>query len=900
MAMLARVEQSLFGDSEAQAQVIDHYRIIERLGTGGMGVVYAAYDPKLERKVALKVLRRGLLAERGRERLLAEARTLAKLSHPNVVAVHGVDVHHDGEVYVVMELVDGDNLSVWQRQRHSVSDVLAVYLEAGAGLAAAHAADIVHRDFKPANVLLGREGLVKVADFGLASSVEFDTEVGEDADRPTRSVVGTRGYIAPELWDGEAADARSDQFAFCVSLWEAVVGELPFMRDEVPASGPRGSWSGPRWLRRALVRGMRADPSARWPSMDALLARLDRRTLHRRVGVSAALATGLTVGVGLAQIEHDRSCVDPSASFDEVWTQDRSEAIVDHVSVVAEPYAGATLALLDAGLARYRKDWVSARTRICGWTGEQRQLSRELAISCLDRQIVALDVLLTGLSEASAPALARVEQQLAQLDDPSGCEVVEALNPHPLGDIVGSASLVWGLAEARFALAARDYARATELAQAALVLAVELERPSEQITALDLHGRALIGAERFYSGEESLLTAARLADDHGDHQASVDARQALVEFAAQELGDGDRARHSLARARAQLEELEQPLAHAGQLVAEASLVSFEGDHAAAAKLLEQAASAYSSVLGEGAPRVEEVEQRRANALAGQGEIDAAMEIYSRLITARRDRLGPAHPALAELEFNLALALRAHDQDAAIAGLERALSIELRAFGEDSLRTANTLTWLAELHWQRGENDEAVAFAERAWRVQLERAPSAVEDRRNALGILAWIELERGNYERALAHFERVPEPRDPQEAAVLAYNIAWLRCRVRGCVGAEDKLRPALVSANVPLRLAAQVTRAEIALHEDGDAHGREQLEALEAQLEALPSEDAEAALAEARWLLARSLAQADEPQRVRDLAEDALAVYRASGWPTDVIDELVQLASCGRTECEP
>ena len=277
---------------------LGRFTILDVLGRGGMGLVLSAYDPNLDRRVALKLVRDK--PEAGDEsetcaRLMSEARAMARLRHPNVLTIYEVG-EEGGRVYLAMEQVEGGSLR--ERQDRLRRDgkvpwraILDLYVAAGRGLAAAHAAGIVHRDFKPDNVLVDREGGVRVADFGLAFSAERTPRMASGT-LPTHiptarewSGLGTPGYIPAEQYLGRPVDARADQFAFCVSLWEALYGERPFAgEDEAScaravldgrASAPRGEREVPTWLRDVLIRGLRPDPADRYPSMDALLAELD-------------------------------------------------------------------------------------------------------------------------------------------------------------------------------------------------------------------------------------------------------------------------------------------------------------------------------------------------------------------------------------------------------------------------------------------------------------------------------------------------------------------------------------------------------------------------------------------------------------------------------------------------
>jgi len=310
---------------------IGRYVIIERVGTGAMGVVYGAYDPELDRKVALKLIKPGQgVKDTARARLLREAKAIARLQHPNVVAVHDVGVFED-QVFLAMEFVAGGTIKSWLADKpRAWREVVDVFVAAGRGLAAAHAAGLVHRDFKPDNVLLDKEGRPRVVDFGIARQAgDADDDVaGETGDvaadgtatlrdssgkhalatlTKTGTWVGTPAYMAPEQFLGERGDEKSDQFSFCVALYEALFGERPFAGDDMlsisvnvtteqlrPLPKDRGV---PTWLRRVILRGLKVDPAARWDSMAALIRALESDPaikLRRRLIAGGGIALGVT------------------------------------------------------------------------------------------------------------------------------------------------------------------------------------------------------------------------------------------------------------------------------------------------------------------------------------------------------------------------------------------------------------------------------------------------------------------------------------------------------------------------------------------------------------------------------------------------------------------------------
>ncbi len=309
---------------------VGRYLVLGTLGIGGMGVVFTAYDPQLDRKVALKLLRAavgtGPGAKEARTRLRREAQAIARLSHPHVVAVYDVGTTDDGDVYIAMEFVEGQNLTAWLRAWvRPWNEILDIFLQAGRGLAAAHDVGLLHRDFKPDNVLVGEHGRVRVGDFGLARSVltadDVQTEVSTVSPlntslTATGTVLGTPRYMPPEQLTGQPIDGRSDQFSFCVALYEALFGQHPLpgntavsmleerARATVPAEGRV-----PPSIVRAILRGLEPDPNKRFPSMHVLLAEITPAAPRRRWALVAAVLTAVLVigGVALATIARNQA-----------------------------------------------------------------------------------------------------------------------------------------------------------------------------------------------------------------------------------------------------------------------------------------------------------------------------------------------------------------------------------------------------------------------------------------------------------------------------------------------------------------------------------------------------------------------------------------------------------------
>ena len=434
-----RVRAQLFGGPPA-ASAIDRFTLLEGIGAGGMGTVYAAYDPRLDRKVALKLLRDDLDAgtdggRQGQGRLLREARAMARLSHPNVGAVHDVGVYTPTEdapplVWIAMEFIDGEGLRQWcLRATPSAAEILDAYVQMGRGLAAAHTAGLVHRDVKPDNAMRDASGRVRVLDFGLArplgeehraSDVDLEllAELDVETFTQTGALVGTPAYMAPEQFDGGVADARSDQYGFCVALFEALWRVRPHAGSSIPAIAaqrragvvvdPPRRRDVPAGVRAVLLRGLATDPDQRWPSMDALLVALQggrpaRRSVVLFGGVAAVAVAGALV---LASRERD-ACVDADDAVGATWGAAAADRVRAAFAIDERPFVPATTERVIATLDRYTEMLGAAYRDACVATHETRVQSTELLdrrTACLDTRRTQLGALV-GLFEGADAAL---------------------------------------------------------------------------------------------------------------------------------------------------------------------------------------------------------------------------------------------------------------------------------------------------------------------------------------------------------------------------------------------------------------------------------------------------------------------------------------------------------------
>jgi eukaryotic-like serine/threonine-protein kinase len=445
----------------AAGQTIGRYVILSLLGSGGMGVVYAAYDPVLDRKIALKLLHDGEdgsgATTDGRARMQREAQALARLSHPNVIAVHDVG-EHEGAMYIAMEIVVGGTLVEWQRGK-PWRQILDAYIAAARGLAAAHRAELVHRDFKPENVLVGDDGRVRVTDFGLARLSSATPEVRPPHATPTTalasdltaagSVMGTPSYMAPEQIKGERVDARSDQFSWCLALWEALYGEQPWPRENlavraaaIEADPPRApaATEVPRALARVLTRGLSPDSAVRYATIDALLADVERVTKNRRAHVAIALAGTIAIaGVATAVMMRGGSstttCDAAILPVAEVWTQATRDRVRTKFTATGAAFAGDSFASLDRAVTGWLERWRGVAVESCRATrnaGTQTVATLDLRTACLARRRDDVVSLVAAFARADRDLVERAPNlALPDLESCSDIAVLAGTAPAP-------------------------------------------------------------------------------------------------------------------------------------------------------------------------------------------------------------------------------------------------------------------------------------------------------------------------------------------------------------------------------------------------------------------------------------------------------------------------------------
>ena len=500
----ARIAGALFG----AAVGLGRFRVLERLGGGGMGVVYAAYDPALDRGVALKTVH---VPRIGREIALAEAKALARLAHPHVVPVFDVGV--EGEhVYIVMELVRGETLGAWVKDRGQ-AEILDVYRQAGHALAAAHAAGLVHRDFKPDNAIVGTDGRVRVVDFGLACEAATD-----DTATPTR-VGGTPRYMAPEQAAGAPATPAADQYSFGVSLAEALRRE-----PGKPVA---------RWLDVIIERATAREPAARFESMAQLLralgrdpARLRRRSVAA-AAVVAVVAAAFAVGrTGL--VTADEPCSSGDRRIGAAWNPVARQVALARVAGLSA-YGGELAGNLGRALTDHARRWTTGHRAAClaYRRGEQSAALLDRRMACLDRRRAALRTVAELVTTADAPALPGVARAARALPDPDTCGDVRALasGAEPAGP--AQAALIPPiddeLERARIQLAAGRAVEASRVAAEAVAVARGIGYRPLLAEALLIEGQARTSRDDRDGATARLGEAITLALSAGSEAIAIEA-----------------------------------------------------------------------------------------------------------------------------------------------------------------------------------------------------------------------------------------------------------------------------------------------------------------------------------------------------------------------------------------
>lgn len=688
---------------------LGRYVIVDKLGAGTGGTVYAAFDSHLGRKIALKVLRgveadgEGTLSDA----LLREAQLVATLDHPNVVTVHDIG-QHGPHAFIAMELVVGSDLAAWLRRNPPTGTDwrarLAPWLLAGRGLVDAHARGVIHGDFKPANVLLGNDGRVRVTDFGIARLREHETEDADTQHAAEPRLWGTPRYMAPELFDGRTPDERSDVYAFCASVYEALYGAPPADGPDLRAAkqsmptpvDPKGV---PARVLEVLRRGLRADPKRRTPSLAMVVDALEGTTRTRRapwIAASTVVVLGSAGALLWLARDDDPRCSGADARLQGAWDEPRrteARAAFDRSQL---PYAETAWRSFSAKLDQYAASWIATYTEVC----ELADPLLDAKMACLARRRAGLVALVDGVALGGPSRIAKAADAAAQLEPAADCLVSGASGDHaiPPTELAEEVARVDDLVtSAQIAIDLGDAEEAARVAAGALERAEALGYPPLVARAKWASGRAKASLGDYAAGRALLEQSTLLAEEVGDDTTAAgaglsliyaiaigfaDAKAALawvphVEVALErgkaapprwatfydyramvleDLGRTEESVAALVRGLAVIRELESDTRDAEIAAREAKLAALRGDIHEAVTKQREAVRAYEDVVGPSHPTWLVSLDALAAYLERDGDLEGAVATFERALVGARSVLGVDHPLTLSLSVNLATVL----------------------------------------------------------------------------------------------------------------------------------------------------------------------------------------------------------------------------------------------------
>jgi tetratricopeptide (TPR) repeat protein len=803
---------------------VGRYLVLERLGAGGMGEVYAAFDPQLNRKVALKLLLpggEGLEQGEAHARLVSEARAMARLSHPNVLPVFDLGDHGD-RVFMALELVEGRTLRQWLKEKprrwHEVVDVLTL---AGRGLAAAHAVGLVHRDFKPDNVLVGKDGRVLVYDFGLACeqgtaspgaptpvdladilraqplSPEFPHSLSGPRSREPREtpvtraghIMGTPGYMAPEQYRQEAVTARADQFSFCATLYYALYREHAFEGSGAAALA-RATLEGrvrppsrdarvPGWVRQIVLKGLSHRPQDRYVSLEVLLEALhdDPRVRRwRRVFVTVAAGFLLATIAGAVGEWHQRQglCEGREAKLAGVWDAGRQQLVEKAFLATGQPYAADAFARVRAALGGHARDWVDQSRQACEATRLRGVASEELLTArtaCLERRRLELKALTDVLSEADATVVERSVEAVRGLSELGPCNHVDPASQVPPPT---DASLARRVEDLRASLARARALRISGQYAAGLAVSAPVATEARTLGYRPLLAEALLelGQQRLGLGDaaaerhlkEAVWTAEEVRLDEVRAEAMVALTQ-LVAYDAARVSDGHdwyhQARALLVRTRRQgrlLADLES--AHGLVYSSQGDAASAEASQRNALVVLEQADGIARESAGDG-HEAAVVLRRLGNTLSAQGRHAEALLVYENAHAAFVKALGSEHPRVGSTLVNSGTTLSALGRHAeALEPLRQGVGILERTLPTRHPFRSVALDALGAALGREGRTEEAERVLHRAVEAAEQARGPEHPDVAQPCGTLGLVLVEAGRASEAVAVLERAVRVRE--------------------------------------------------------------------------------------------------------------------------------------------
>jgi hypothetical protein len=815
-----RMRAALLGDAVVDEPTVvpssSRYAILDRLGEGGMGTVWAAWDRTLDRKVALKLVRPELVVDpaAAHRRILREAQALARVQDPRVVAVFDVatwsapDAPEREYVLLAMEHVAGETLATWLAKKRTLHEIVAMFVDAARGLAAAHRAGVVHGDFKPANVIVDTQGHAKVVDFGLARIVAQppSQDTGETnataASLAQGRIAGTPLYMAPEQHEGREIDARADQYSLCVALWEATTRAPAFagttlaeLLEAKRAFDPRrAAHELPGWLHRVLARGLAYAPADRHRSIDELIGALERGIAPRwRVPVALATIGG---AIGLLMVARDGdACTGGDQQIAALWSPTRAAEIGAAFGDAGVAYAATTWQTaaqsIDAWSIAWREGWRAACESHRGGGLSDTLLDKRMA--CLDRRLAHLSAAIDAFATPSAETIENAVQIASRLPRVDPCADLDALersrsladDPERRAelDVLGRR-----IAAARVELDAGRHAAAAEAAaeiEATLRADAEMD-PALVAEALLVRADAIGWLGDATAARNAWRDAALLAARAGDDDAFVRASAGLVWELANTTNE-------LAQSRTWADIGEATLARAGELPqAEYLLRNATGTLALAERDFDRARDDLDAALALVHATWGERDVRGLVVLGNLGNVEVAAErpneAVARLgaaVELGEQILGAGHPRVAASRYNYAVALvQTKRSSDSVIELERELEAQREIYGERHPQLGWTYATLAMAETNLDRAADARRHAELALEL-LGDDPSAGYvrvvarlARARALVAQGEVELASSEAQRGTAELRNVPHgPADEKEAQNILDEIAAAKAR---------------------------------------------------------------------------------------------------------------------------
>jgi serine/threonine protein kinase/tetratricopeptide (TPR) repeat protein len=799
-----------------RGQSVGRYVLLDKLGSGGMGVVYSAYDPELDRKVAIKLMHpsdRFGNADVAHARLMREAQSMARLADPNVISVYDVGAV-EGRVFVAMELVDGCTLKTWLREvPRTWREVVRVFTAAGKGLAAAHAAGLVHRDFKPDNVLIGNDGRVRVTDFGVARAADgpslasnsppqgvspeaaleaelesppgsriFESEDERAQDQGpsaplTRegAIVGTPCYMAPEQLRLQAVDARTDQFSFCVTLFEALYGRRPYPGKTLPAIAmqmregrvpetPRDS-NVPTWLKRIILKGLSFQPDERYPTMDALLSDLGRdpSLMRKRLLVGTALVgLAATGAVGYSSVA-GRMCRGAEGKLAGIWDGDKKFAVQKAFLASGQPYAVNAWRGVEALLDAYAGSWIVMRTEACEATRVRREQSEEmmtLRMACLERRLDDVRALTDLFANADPTIVGKAVEATSDLPALKGCADLEALtarlkSPHELTESPEARNVRQKLGVAKALRAAGKYKDGVAIAETAVEAAKALQYRPLEAEALNTLGGLMMELSDYKQAEQTFLEAlwAAQAGRHDEEAVNAATQLAIVVSFLTRYDEGEVWARQAGAILERLGKDEALQAALHEAVGRQHTV--RGRHNEALAEFRKALEIRQRLLGTEHAATLRVDIRVGNALVQLGRYQEGLEIQRRVLEVRERILGPEHPDTAESLHVIALTnFRMGRFEESLSANQRSLKIREKTIGAEHPEVALSLVNLGALMRLQGRFDEALSFYQRAYEIAEKAFGAWHRETGSTANNMGNIYQAMGKYHQALAFHRR--------------------------------------------------------------------------------------------------------------------------------------------------